>query len=243
MKIQIFSDLHLEFGELPAPYSNADVVIAAGDIHIQDQAVEWLQSINKPVIYICGNHELWKGDYTATIDQLREQCANSHVHFLERDSVTINDVIFHGCTLWTNYADRNKLIMEDVAERINDFKYIQNGENNLTPDDILNNHEKSLNWLQQVLEQHQSQRQVVVTHHAPTQQSWSRHPADILQFAYCNQFDEWLRTSCPAELWVHGHIHHPSDYQRGNTRIVCNPRGYHGLAEREDFNIHYCIEI
>ncbi|WP_316229062.1 hypothetical protein [Bradyrhizobium sp. SZCCHNR1070] len=27
-------------------------------------------------------------------------------------------------------------------------------------------------------------------------------------------------------LWIHGHIHPPSDYYVGATRVVCNPHCY-----------------
>ena len=27
-------------------------------------------------------------------------------------------------------------------------------------------------------------------------------------------------------LWVHGHTHDSCDYRVGNTRVICNPRGY-----------------
>ena len=32
----------------------------------------------------------------------------------------------------------------------------------------------------------------------------------------------------PPKLWIHGHMHNRSDYMIGDTRIVCNPRGYAG---------------
>lgn len=42
MRINYFSDIHLEFGALALPDNNADIVIAAGDIGVYDQAIEWL---------------------------------------------------------------------------------------------------------------------------------------------------------------------------------------------------------
>jgi Icc-related predicted phosphoesterase len=27
-------------------------------------------------------------------------------------------------------------------------------------------------------------------------------------------------------LWIHGHIHHNSDYRVGDTRVIANPRAY-----------------
>ena len=33
------------------------------------------------------------------------------------------------------------------------------------------------------------------------------------------------------KLWCHGHIHQSKDYMIGNTRIICNPRGYEAWDE------------
>lgn len=62
MKLQIYSDLHLEFARFdPAP-SDADVVILAGDIDIKSRGVKWASEVFQcPVIYVCGNHEYYGG--------------------------------------------------------------------------------------------------------------------------------------------------------------------------------------
>jgi len=39
MKIQLFSDLHIEFEELDVDCSQADVVICAGDIDVRTKGV------------------------------------------------------------------------------------------------------------------------------------------------------------------------------------------------------------
>lgn len=40
MRISYFSDIHLEFGSLTIPDNNADIIIAAGDIGVYDQAIK-----------------------------------------------------------------------------------------------------------------------------------------------------------------------------------------------------------
>lgn len=242
MKLQIFSDLHLEFGAIPVPQTDADVVIAAGDIHVQQQGIDWLKGFDQPVIYVAGNHEYWSGEYQQTLDQLKEACANSQIHFLERDSVVIQDVVFHGCTLWTDYADGNQWVMEEARERINDFKYIQQGAQGLSPQFLHQQCQLSQHWLQQQMTTYQGRQQIIVTHHAPSLHSWSRKHADMLKYAYCNQLDRQIQNDLNPAVWVHGHIHQAADYQLGETRVVCNPRGYHGLAERSDFDPQFCIQ-
>ncbi|QIO36950.1 hypothetical protein [Bradyrhizobium sp. 1(2017)] len=29
-----------------------------------------------------------------------------------------------------------------------------------------------------------------------------------------------------VDYWFHGHVHAPTDYRIGTTRVVCNPHGY-----------------
>ena len=42
------------------------------------------------------------------------------------------------------------------------------------------------------------------------------------------------------KLWTHGHTHEDFDYMVGETRIVCNPRGYIRYEERADsFKLKY----
>jgi len=50
-RINYFSDIHFEFGPSAVPDTNADIVIAAGDIGVFDQAIiVWLKPVDKPVI-------------------------------------------------------------------------------------------------------------------------------------------------------------------------------------------------
>jgi Icc-related predicted phosphoesterase len=67
---------------------------------------------------------------------------------------------------------------------------------------------------------------VVVTHHLPHARSIpSRFHDDLLNAAYASDLSDVIESGRPA-LWVHGHTHDSCDYQVGDTRIVCNPRGY-----------------
>jgi len=61
MKIQVMSDLHLEFGAFEIPRTDADVIVLAGDIHVGIKAIDWIKNQTKPVIYVLGNHEYYYG--------------------------------------------------------------------------------------------------------------------------------------------------------------------------------------
>ena len=49
---------------------------------------------------------------------------------------------------------------------------------------------------------------------------------------FCNGLDELLPQ---ADLWLHGHLHCPTDVQVGRCRIVANPLGYADKQEQQAF--------
>ncbi|MFC7348279.1 metallophosphoesterase [Chryseobacterium zhengzhouense] len=101
MKIQIISDLHQEFGFSDLSFDLADVVILAGDVNLGTRGIEWIKNKipKKPVIYVLGNHEYYKGSYPKTLNKILEAAENSNVSVLENSFVDIEDVRFHGATL------------------------------------------------------------------------------------------------------------------------------------------------
>jgi Icc-related predicted phosphoesterase len=61
--------------------------------------------------------------------------------------------------------------------------------------------------------------------------------------AYSNRFEYDIIEAQP-NLWLHGHIHSNVDYIIGQTRIVCNPRGYHDINSlNPDFNPSLTIKL
>ncbi len=242
MRIQYLSDIHLEFGRFNFSDSNADVIVAAGDIDQQTEGVEWLKSLDKPVVYVAGNHEIWGGDLQQGIDDLRDSCAHSNVYFLENNQLTMGDVTFFGCTLWVDFDNRDPEVSDYARSQMNDFAYISHDDRELLPEDIIARNEESLRWLKKALGRKTTKKQVVVSHHAPSLRSWGFHPEDMMRFAYCNQLDDIIRSS-NISLWIHGHVHCRSDYRIRNTRVVCNPRGYYKNYLVEDFDPKKIVEI
>ena len=88
MKIQFFSDVHLEFGPAPLPHTDADVIIAAGDVNVGASGVAWLKSSGKPTIYVAGNHEF---DGRDLLIQIAPTNVNAGVHYLLRGTATPPD--------------------------------------------------------------------------------------------------------------------------------------------------------
>ncbi len=128
MRINYFSDIHLEFGSLEAPDNDADMIIAAGDIGVGSEGVDWLKTLNKPVLYVAGNHEFYADEYQQTLQLIRNQCAGSQVSFLENDSIIVQGVRFLGCTLWADLFIEGDQKAEAFGQTLNVFRCIQFGE-------------------------------------------------------------------------------------------------------------------
>ena len=247
MKIQILSDIHIEFQPFTIPITDADVVVLAGDIHLREKGVKWaIENIpDKPVIYLLGNHEYYGSAYPKLVNKLKDYASGTNVYILENDLVTIEDVTFLGCTLWTDFKlfENARIAGYEASQNMTDFKKIRLSPqySKLKPIDTVEIYRKSVSWLKNTLSS-LSEKIVVVTHHAPSKKSVpSQHQEDILSAAYASNLDDFVSES-GAKLWIHGHIHNNLDYKIGSTRIICNPRGYPDELNTL-FQPEFCIEI
>ena len=203
------------------------------------------------VIYIMGNHEFYNGKFYAGIDYMREECAKyPNVYMLEQDTKIIDDVVFVGGTLWTNMNKRDPLTMHAIEGLMNDFRIIRNDKRNYAPMsalDVAIRHDKTLAYIKLIVEEHKDKKCVVVGHHSPSTQSI--HPIyaheTLMNGGYHSDLSELILDHPQIVLWTHGHTHHPFDYKIGETRIVCNPRGYEndGYSENTGWNPNIVIEI
>lgn len=242
MRIQLVSDVHLEFGECLLPATDADVIVAAGDIGVGLDGLSWLAADGRPVVYVAGNHEFYGGDLQHTLAALRAAAQGTPVRVLENERVEIGGVRFLGATLWTDFNEGDRELLAHGRLTMNDYHQITLAGLLLRPQDTVAVHGASLAWLERELAQPFPGPTVVVTHHAPTRLSWgSRTPSPVMH-AYCNDLDGWLAARS-IDLWLHGHIHCPSDYCINGTRVVCNPRGYQGYREVETFRADFIVEI
>jgi Icc-related predicted phosphoesterase len=233
MKIQIASDLHLEFLEHRFPHyraverTDADVLVIAGDIHRQGLAVSAFRDWGTPVIYVHGNHEPYGAHYDETVSGLRAACAGTDVRYLECDAYAWKGVRFLGCCLWTDYQlvpEQAAPAMNEAEMRLNDHRLIRTNEGPFSARDAAWNHARSRAWLETELDQPFDGATVVVTHHAPHANSiHSRFAGSLLNAAFVSNLTPLIRK---ADLWIHGHVHDSFDYQVDGTRVIANPRGY-----------------
>ena len=232
MKIQIISDLHQEFGISELYFDNADLVIFAGDINLGTKGIEWIKSKikNIPVIYILGNHEYYKGSYPKTLNKIKSAAENTNIHVLEDSFLDIEDIRFHGCTLWTDFALFGNSIEAGMycQPKMNDYKMIKRDPSysKMRTVDTFKIHQFSKHWLNESLENSTKEKNIVVTHHAPSLLSVpDNFKNDLLTSAYASNLDDFITKHQP-DFWFHGHIHTPCRYSIGKTEVICNPHGY-----------------
>ena len=213
------------------------------------------------VIYVMGNHEFYHGKFYAGIDYMREECAKyPNIHMLEQDTYVIQDrnketgevtdVVFVGGTLWTNMNKRDPLTMHAIEGMMNDFRIIRNDQRNYAPMsalDVAVRHDKTLDYIKHIVQEHKDKRCVVVGHHSPSFHSVHEIYAHetLMNGGYHSDLSEFILDHPQIRLWTHGHTHHPFDYVIGSTRVVCNPRGYEndGYSEDTGWNPNIVLEV
>lgn len=242
MKIRLLSDLHLEFAEFELDTSDIDVIVLAGDIHVGTKAIDWLKKYNLevPIIYVAGNHEFYSQKYPGLINAMKQMSSVlKNVYFLENDSISLDGVRFHGCTLWTDFAllGEPQIAGFYCQQNMNDYKKIRRepSYSKIRSIDIAAIHQKSKQWLSESLTRSTERTNVVITHHAPSPRSIEEiYRDDLLSAAYASNLTSFIDEHRP-QFWLHGHLHSSADYMEGATRVICNPRGYkHELNDRFD---------
>jgi len=254
--IMIAQDLH----DHPEPNNTADQAAIANGTGLgrRQQAAQRFRDFLKRcsfqfphVIYIAGNHEFYDGKFYAGIDYLREECAKyPNVYFLECDTKVIDDVTFIGGTLWTDMNKGDPLTMHAIEGMMNDFRIIKNDKRNyasMSARDVAGRHARTLQYFRSVLAEQHDRKFVVVGHHSPSFQSaheMYKHET-LMNGGYHSDLSEFILDHPQIKLWTHGHTHHPFDYMIGETRIVCNPRGYEndGYSEQTGWNPNIVLEI
>lgn len=232
-KIAYGSDLHLDldFPEHHRLLSDAPYLILAGDTMESrkiDKATDFFQFLSdnyEKVVFIAGNHEYYGSRIDKTDNKLKEFASKfPNVVFLQNEITMLGNVKVFGATFWTDMGtEMDKLF---IRQGMNDFRKIthRNGEvfRKFNPDDAALLHKISINAMVD------AKPDVVVMHHAPTE--LSTHPSyknRRLNSAYVSRaFQSHLEGGNKYKGIIHGHVHHPFDYNYCGTPIMANPRGY-----------------
>ena len=202
------------------------------------------------VILIAGNHEFYHGKFFKGLDYIREEVAPyDNVYFLEDEHVELDGVTFVGATLWTDFNKQDPHTKYLVENYLNDYKTIRNdqeGYRRIKTNDVLQRHLNSVKYISKVVSETEGPV-VVCTHHSPSFMSVHESYKDdtLMNGGYHSDLSELILDHPNIKLWTHGHTHFAFDYTIGDTRIVCNPRGYitQTFTEETGYDPDLVIEI
>lgn len=271
MKINVVSDIHLETGyqELPG----GEVLVLAGDIgeardthrdHHQTRLVDrkigtsrWFDFFNhecakyEKVFYVMGNHE----HYGSRIDktpELLNAVLPKNVKLLNNDFEEYSGVLFLGGTLWTDCNNNDPITLWHLKQSMSDYRYIKivhedkHFYSKLYPEYTVRMHKKTLDYFCNILKMKENMPTVIITHHAPTSMSLDENYKNDFHMngGFVSNLSNFILDHEQIKYWIHGHVHNKKDYMVGNTRVVCNPRGYVGYdSEYTNFDANFTIEI
>jgi predicted phosphodiesterase len=235
VKIQIISDLHLEFMKKLPKFlkyfkdKDAEYLFLAGDIGypkhpnynkgIFYQFICWCTDNYKKVFYVMGNHEAYQTDMTQVVESIRKISEEKpNFIFLEKGIVSnLESYKVVGCTLWSD-------IDKEAYYKMNDRHNIKINGQYLERIDLIKMHKEDKLWL----EINVDSNTIVMTHHLPSfdliHNDFRTKEFEIYNSAYASNLDEIIYH---AKLWIYGHTHKASDIMfDGITRCICNPHGY-----------------
>lgn len=238
MRIQLFSDLHLERYPdfLPQFAPDIDVLVLAGDIgsyqpgsrlNTDDFGLGRFSPLRPGstcpnVLYVPGNHEFDSLDYDETYARLRETCNSLGITWLEREVVTIGPVRFVGTTLWSDFEAlvgnqdniTKQMQLRDKAYRAANYYLSKNTTLKLGQPVLAEGmRQMSLDcqaWLRAALSVPFDGTTIAVTHFAPSLRSADpRYGLTPGTSGFCNALDDLFPL---AHVWMHGHLHCLNDY-------------------------------
>lgn len=218
-----------------------------------------------PVLFVPGNHEYDNQDFDQAHARLQETCERLGIRWLEREVVTSAELLgadapalrFVGTTLWSDFDALNPAVQSaagsltqalqarDKAFRAANFYLRKTGTTRLGQPMLAGQiREQALvcqAWLRDTLAQPFDGETVVITHFAPSLQSADpRYGLTPGTAGFCNTLDALLPQT---RLWLHGHLHSPSNYVRHGCRVVANPLGYARKGEQAQFNPTLCLNL
>ena len=216
-----------------------DLVILVGDIHTTSHGLDWAAKTfgQTKTVYILSNHEYYDGMPFSRGNGILQNHADSYrladhpLYVLDNDAIVVDGARVIGTTLWMDLklhdnADEMKLKANDL---INGYrKIVWDVGESLTPEHTIQRHRESEAYLEKTLAEDFDGKTVVVTHHLPNETACFpdyRPPYDYSNPFFASNLDDLIINS-GADLWVFGHTHSSHDYKIGDTRMVCNPRGY-----------------
>ncbi len=253
MKIQIASDLHLEFNENSVYLRDnpiipsGDILVLAGDIgYLGDDTYQahpfwdWASKNYQQVLVVPGNHEFYKGYDLETLNNGHIGKIRDNVHWYYNAVIIIEDIEFILTTFW---AYINPIDAFWVERGVSDFRRIVKSGKVINYLDFNNEHSRALEFVTNTISTSKAEKRIVVSHHVP---SYALSSPDFkgssINGAFVSEQYNFIESS-NINYWIYGHSHRNIDAVIGKTMCVSNQLGYIFSGEHHSFDRCKFIEI
>ncbi len=255
MKLQYFSDLHLEMSANIRYLMNfplevhGDIAVIAGDLFPLSQLEgnriffhNYLRKFKK-VFWLPGNHEYYHGKMSINQgDTICEQI-EENVFLVDNYSEIINNTKLIFTTLWSNISPKFE---KSIENGMNDFRVIKlSKDENLTVQDYNTLHTKAIEFLRnETSNLKKTEKTIVISHHVPTFKNYPlEYLGSPLNSAFATELSDFIESS-NIDYWIYGHNHRNiPDFKIGKTTLLTNQLGYVGRNENENFTWNKTLEI
>lgn len=240
MRVQVLSDLHLEFLS-PSRIKNllgsiqpmGNILVLAGDIGSASQyqqVFEILAPMFEKVFVVIGNHEYYGDDMTSVHQTIQSNCDRwTNVSLLSSSYENYGNYRWIGTTLWSK--------IHTLGNRTNDTRLIK-GMDVATYNKL---HQEAVDFLTDALET--PDPCIVVTHYLPSEKLiHEKYKSDPYNQWFASSLDFLIeKHTNHLPLWIYGHTHDFSDKMLFKTRMICNPFGYE--HENKHPNLQYTLSV
>jgi len=245
MKIKLVSDLHIESSQYTIPYDGENVLILAGDAGTDTEEtkkiiVNYLNKGNSHLIFVPGNHEYW-GHTIEYLDTYWTEFKHDRFHFLQNNSIVLDNIRFFGSTMWTDLGMRNQESMDICNRMVLDFKEIKD----FNPYKYTELHDIAKQSLETSIKE-SKEHMVIITHHLPSEQGIdNKYKGNPVNDSFASSDLEHIFLNKKILMYCHGHTHTSMVYDIFGVKIHCNPRGHvkNGVVENPNFDDHQIINI
>lgn len=235
MRLQYFSDLHLEFFKKLKTKNfdqwivpKAKILLLCGDIGDPDTRVykdflEYLAARFEKIFLLSGNHEYYNKTISYTNQKINDICKQyENISFLQNSYEDFHGYRFAGTTFWSEVSDPEHLTNDFF--RIKDFSI-----------ETCNSlHDESKRFVDNLI---QTSRLpiIMMTHHMPSHRFTDPIYSRYYKYQQCfsSSCDNLIRP--PICIWVYGHTHRSYEGKFNQVQMICNPIGYPGENNDVDF--------
>lgn len=231
MIINYCSDLHLDINQLDYPLfdnnNNAHMLILAGDtFSLNTPNINFINHIANQyqyIIYILGNHEHYHHNFNNSVNTIKN--LTNHLNnfiILNNNYIQINDWIFFGGTLWTNY-NNNPVSVQNAHKVMNDYNFIHTNTGKFTTNHAL----QEFNQFIRNLDNAPKQNTVVISHHLPSYSCIEpKYATSYANPYYASNLDDIILNNTHIKYWIYGHSHQQKIHKINQCTLAINAHGY-----------------